>query len=336
MATASLDNKVSLPSTPWGLLPPRMRVLFVTGPRRAGEWLAQAFAADSASDIALDEAVGIAAGVARLRDEAYDAVLISHDPENLNALELLDAIRAGSSDDQPIVVLGDQSEQEMAALCYEAGGDAYVCVKSATTRALIWTVARAIERHRLIGENRRLQQLQQRRIQLEHDEALRLLDQQRGMIADLEQLSRESPATASGEIPPTPLEVENPEPLPDALVEHYRELLRAYVIMGTGNLADEMHRLAALLASAGMNASEAMQLHLKVVEEMLEGLGSRSARHVMNRADMLVLEVMINLAESYRLRKLQASQTPHRQAFSGLHRGADSGPPTARHPAVRG
>jgi hypothetical protein len=33
---------------------------------------------------------------------------------------------------------------------------------------------------------------------------------------------------------------------------------------------------------------------------MIAGLGSRSARHVMNRADLLILEMMINLAEGYR------------------------------------
>ena len=61
----------------------------------------------------------------------------------------------------------------------EADADAYVCVNTTTTRTLIWQVARAMERHELIAENRRLQQTQQHRLQLEHDEATRLLQQQR-------------------------------------------------------------------------------------------------------------------------------------------------------------
>ena len=39
--------------------------------------------------------------MARLRDEVFDAVLVSHEGEQLDALDLLDGIRAGSSDEQP-------------------------------------------------------------------------------------------------------------------------------------------------------------------------------------------------------------------------------------------
>ncbi|MCX7428226.1 MAG: hypothetical protein NTW96_21685 [Planctomycetia bacterium] len=35
---------------------------------------------------------------------------------------------------------------------------------------------------------------------------------------------------------------------------------------------------------------------------MVQGLGVRSTRHVMTRADLLVLEIMIHLAEGYRSR----------------------------------
>ena len=290
-----------LPATPWGYLPPRMRVLFITGHQRTGGWLAEAFASDSASDVQLEEAVGIAAGLSRLREELFDAVLVSHETGSLDALEVLDAIRAGSSEDQPIVVLGDQSEQEMAAFCFEAGGDAYICVHTATTRALIWLVARAVERHALIAENRRLQQSQRQRLRLEHAEAHRLLQQQRAMIADLAALCRDESAATTPEIDePQASTGSVPGVLPAQLAEHYRELLRAYVIMGAGNLATEMERLAEMLTYAAVTPQQAMLLHLQVVEEMISGLGSRSARHVMNRADMLVLEVMIHLAEQYR------------------------------------
>jgi hypothetical protein len=90
--------------------------------------------------------------------------------------------------------------------------------------------------------------------------------------------------------------------LPDRLVAHYREMLRAYVVMGAGNLADEMSTLASLLADAGVSAQRTMQLHVHVLEELIGTLGNRSARHVMNRADLLVLEVMAHLADGYRRR----------------------------------
>ncbi len=301
------------PVTPWGYLPPRMRTMFVAGTQRTGGWLADAFAVDSASEVVLEEAAGMAAGVARLRDEVFDAVLISHEPPDLDALELLDALRAGGGEDQPLVVLGLMSEQEMSALCFEAGADAYVCVETATTRALIWTVARSIERRRLIAENRRLQQAEAHRRQLEHDEAHRLLRQQRAMLAD--------PPAAGGteDAEELPAEYSTACPaLPAQLVDHYRELLRTYVIMGSGNLAAEMRQLVDLLASASVSAPQAMLLHLHVLEEMIHGLGNRSARHVMNRADMLILEMMVQLAEGYRQRLRRQLRPPQQLALPGF------------------
>jgi hypothetical protein len=72
--------------------------------------------------------------------------------------------------------------------------------------------------------------------------------------------------------------------------------------MGVGNLSHEMSTLARLLAEANVSAQRTMQLHLHVLEELVGGLGNRSARHVMNRADLLALEVMSHLADNYRQR----------------------------------
>lgn len=304
-----------------------MRVLYVTSYHRTGGWLAEAFAADSASEVILEEAVGVTAGVARLRDEMYDAVLVSHDPEQLDALGLIEGLRGGGTE-EPILVLGDQSEQEMNALCFEVGADAYVCVHTATVRTLIWLVARAIERHTLIRENRRLLQADRSRLQQEQNEAERLLSQQRALICGLEALqaaarqrrehedgSEESLAEHECRGGADP---EKTLPLPENLVAHYRELLRAYVIMGSGNLGCEMARLADLLAEAGFAAQQTLQLHLHALEELLQGLGSRSSRHVMNRADLLVLEVMVHLAEGYRARYHELLNPPRQRCLPGF------------------
>ena len=72
--------------------------------------------------------------------------------------------------------------------------------------------------------------------------------------------------------------------------------------MGFGNLTEEMSALAELLAAGGVTAQQTMHLHVRVLEELIQGLGSRSARHVMNRADLLVLEVLVHLTEEYRER----------------------------------
>ncbi|HWA97527.1 MAG TPA: hypothetical protein VG713_03520 [Pirellulales bacterium] len=295
------ETPAKRPATRYGTLPPRMRVLYITTYHRTGGWLAEAFATDSAVEVLLEEAVGLRAGMSRLRDEAFDAVLVSHEPGELDALELLEGLRAGGSE-EPFIILGHQSEQELAPLCYEVGGDAFVCVDTCTTRSLIWTVARAVERHHLQQENRRLGQAEQHRLRLEHDEAQRLLTEQRTMTSRLADrydpdAGRRDKVNAS-EVP----ENQVLSLLPEKLVDHYRELLRTYVIMGSGNLVDEMAAVAELLASVGVTATEAMQLHLHALSDLVRGLGSRSARHVMTRADLLVLELVMHLTEGYRQR----------------------------------
>ncbi len=323
IATLSDIAPVARPSAcVWQRLPPRMRVLYISPREQTGDWLADAFAADSASKVVLEEAVGTAAGLVRLRDEVFDAVLVGHEPGELDALDLVEGYRAGGAE-EPIVVLGAQSEQEMAALCYEVGADGYVCVHT-TTRNLIWVVARAVERRQLVRENQRLTWGEQTRLQREHDEAACLLEQQRALLGDPDETPAEKrgtgpicakhPSGRSGKLdlsPFSPL-------LPAELVAHHRELLRTYVIMGSGNLADELKRLAELLVAAGLTARQTMQLHLHVLEELVHGLGTRSARHVMTRADLLILEMLLHLADGYRHRYQERLYPPVQRVLPGF------------------
>ena len=164
---------------------------------------------------------------------------------------------------------------------------------------------RAVERHRLVRENQRLKLAEQTRLQREHDEAADLLQQQHTMLGKAE---AEDDAT-------------NPDislALPLKLIEHYRELLRTYVIMGSGNLADELRCLAELLVVAGVSPRQTMQLHVQILGELIRGLGSRSTRHVMNRADLLVLELLINVAEGYRNRYRERVNPPMQLRLPGF------------------
>jgi DNA-binding NarL/FixJ family response regulator len=267
-------------------LPQRIRILYITTRERTGAWLAEALSTDSSVHVDLEEALGTTAGLARLRDEIFDAVLVSHLPGELDALALIEGYRAGGAD-EPILVLGAQCEQEMSVLCYEAGADGYLSIHTATLRNLIWVLARAVEHHQLQRENQRLTLSEQSRLHREHDEADRLLKEQRALIGDLQSLGHESCDSVEEAA------------LPGELYNHYRELLRTYVIMGSGNVGDELKRLADMMVRAGLTARQTMKLHLKVLEELIHGLGSLSTRHVMTRANLLVLEIMVHLAEGY-------------------------------------
>ena len=98
--------------------------------------------------------------------------------------------------------------------------------------------------------------------------------------------------------------------LPPELINHYRELLRTYVIMGSGNLSNDLRRLAELLIAGGVTARQMFEVHLHVLEELVHGLGSRSTRHVMNRADLLVLEFLLHVADGYHHRYFERTRPP--------------------------
>ena len=311
-----------------GGLPSRMKVLYITTLHRTGGWLAEAFASDSAAQILLEEVVGVTAGLARLRDEVFDAVLVSHEPGVLDALDFVEGLRGGGND-EPVILLGSAPAQQVDALCYEVGADDYCCVAETTVRGLLWKFARAIQHHQLVRENRRLVQAERQRLQQEHHEAERLLDQQRALIDDLETLGgAKKTASQHSDNPQEAMEDclaktatsqhESPLVLPESLISHYDELLRTYVIMGVGNLTDEMSQLARLLADWGISAQSAMQLHVHVLEELVKGLGNRSARHVMNRADLLVLEVMGYLADGSRQLDQDRCNPPHQLLLPGF------------------
>lgn len=310
---------------PFAGLPLRIKVLYITTLHRNGSWLHEAFAADGAAQVVLDEVVGVTAGLARLRDELFDVVLVSHDPGVLDAIEFVAGFRAGGND-EPLIVLGSLTPQELDAVCYEAGADDYCCVAQTTVRGLLWKFARAIRRFNLGRENRRLIQAERQRLQQEHHEAERLLEQQRALITDLEVLrdgrdADEEPPTVGVDACLAKSATRLYEPqldLPTILVDHYREILRAYVIMGTGNLSEEMSSLAQLLAGSNISAQRTMQLHVQVLEELVEGLGNRSARHVMNRADLLALEVLGHLADGYRAQLYERRHPPRQQLLPGF------------------
>ena len=59
------------------------------------------------------------------------------------------------------------------------------------------------------------------------------------------------------------------------------------------------------LASSGTSAAQTLHLHVQVLEEMVHDLGSRGARHVMTRGDLLVLEMLAHLTEQYRARAVR-------------------------------
>ena len=311
-------------------LPSHWRALYIFDRARTGAWLVESFATETPAEVEIHEAAGRTAGLARLRDEIFDVIFVSHNPPELDAIELAIAYRTAGTD-EALIVLGRQSEQELAVPCYEAGADGYLCVTTATSQVLIWTALKAVQRCHLTRQNRRFQQSELQRLQREREEALRVLQHQQRLTLNTN--GNASDKTGKWDIEQGLAKVnedlfENisqfqlPEPpeLPAQLIAHYRELLRAYIIMGSGHLGRELSELAEVLATTGLSPKEVMHLHLYVATELIRGLGSRSTRHVITRANLLIIEVLLQLADAYRARYRDASRPPIQLFFPEFER----------------
>lgn len=313
-----------------GSFPARMRLLWVTDSAASGQWLATTLADEPSCAWELVAAQSHAEGLALLRSEHIDAVLVQHQAGLLDGVEFAAACRGGGFE-EPLLVLGSESPLELEAVACDAGADAYVALELTGLRSLLWTLSRACERYRLQREIRRLRQNEQQRVQWERAEAERMLAEQRNLLETLDarDAGGKHPSLAAyasaeleseHELPPSAesartqarglLSVTQREaaqrqlecdPLPSAaLQQQYRDLLRTTVIMGSGKLQSELRELANELIAARISARGTMLLHLQVVEELVRGLGQRSARHLLTRADLLILELTIALADGYR------------------------------------
>lgn len=284
---------------------PPARVLVVTANGGAAP-LAEALSRESSGELSLVEVLGSASAMHQLSEEAFAGIFVQHEPTKLDAVAFCEAARAAGHD-QALVVLGNASAAELDAACASAGAEAYVCLSHATAASLWAITQRAINQASIARECRRLADAERRRLANDHDEAELLLAEQRRLVGQLETLT--SPFADLGSLSSVDPSADEPFAKPDeateaqtlvATEELYRELLQTYVIMGAGNLASEITALADRLVAEGFSGQAAIGLHVRVLEKVVVSLGTRSARHVMNRADLLLVELMVHLADGYR------------------------------------
>lgn len=295
-------------------LPARLRLLCVSADEPSWINLTLQLDAERCHEPQFQWVATSAEAIALLRDESFDCVLVGDDPARQPASDptavyaFLRAMRASGCDD-PIVLLAARLHDRHWPEAYLNECELLVTPKPWESPALVAVIKRAIHRVELVRDNRRLALANHRRLVRERDEAEHLLQQQREMIRDL----RLSWVPAGGSQRAEGLLDADEERsfgacssrLPNEIDDYYHELLRTYVIMGSGSLAQEIAKLSELLCVAGLSPREALHLHLERVESLVRGLGNRSTRHVMARADLLALELIIHLGECYRQRHLQ-------------------------------
>lgn len=248
-----------------------------------------------------------------LRRESFDCLVIGVEftgQRLWDAESLIRAVRASGCND-PLVLLMDQPDDELATLATQLNCELLVSRVTWNSRAFVAVIQRAIRNVETARENHRLSVDNHRRLVRERDEAGHLLRQQRDIISELELLAHRESDEPPGEAESQLARIdeafgyvpggrrETAIVVPEEIKRFYQELLRTYVIMGSGSLGGEIAELARILAEAELSPRDTLSLHLERVEQLVRGLGNRSTRHVMARADLLALELIIHLGECY-------------------------------------
>jgi hypothetical protein len=248
------------------------------------------------------------AALSRLREEQFDCLLVdvpaslASPADDNGPFGLIRAARTGGCT-EPVVIVGrllTDAEWTEACAC---DCDVFVSPRGWESSALGGVVKRSLLRGTLLRENRSLTTANHRRLLRERDESEQLLAHQRQLIAELEALPhplRQPPMRGAERLystdPAKREAVDAKENACESFAPHYASLLRSYVLMGSGSLVGEISEMADRLLAARIPPHEALQLHLGCVESLVKGLGNRSARHVMARADLLAVEMMTHLA----------------------------------------
>lgn len=289
-------------------LPPGLRLLCVG--KQQPSWVGLALELDAAGchDPVLRWVSTGNETLTLLREESFDCLILA-DAEDTEVLSLLDALRSAGCDD-PVLLLVPAAGEELLLAAHHLQAETIATNLGWASRVIVPSVQRAIQRNHLERENHRLAVADRRRLLRDRDEAEQLLHQQRQILRGLEQLAfvdENEPVDATQDDCSIPHGRSRPAQngeldLPLEFDHYYQELLRTYVIMGSGHLGGEIAKLADLFALAGYGPRQALELHLHRVEQLVSGLGNRSTRHVMSRADLLALELMIHLGESYQRR----------------------------------
>lgn len=323
----SAQNTEWLAAPPSSGLPPEFRLLCV-GPTEP-DWIGLTLQLDAVGclDPKFRWVSSASEAMTLLRNENFDCIVIECWPTNLDdqgldAADLVHAIRASGCGD-PIVLLTRQPDDGLTVEACNSHCEILVSASLWSSRALVNVVQQSIRLMETARQNHHHVVANHRRLVRERDEADHLLRQQRDIIRELEAITQgtiEPDTNATG----TPTDErdstsgsrqERSLKIPEKIKTYYHELLRTYVIMGSGSLGGEIAQLASVLAEVGLSPRDTLSLHLEQVEHLVSGLGNRSSRHVMSRADLLALELVIHIGECYQkaasLQNVDAGSSTH-------------------------
>ena len=218
-----------------------------------------------------------AAAIKLLRERAFDAAIVVHN-DGLDAVAYLPTMFAVGGENLAIVIAGERPSFEMEVRCFEAEADAYYCQTGSSVDLLFWHLHRAVERKGLVHDARQWLTHQEQAREQDHYAAVHQVRSLRSVLLDRDA---------------------DPHP-PQWLVKKLGELLRAYVVSVSGDLADEVRLLVGILEQSGVILNEVLMAHSVATEQLVIGLGNRPAWHVLGRSQMMAYELLMHFSKSDR------------------------------------
>jgi len=256
-----------------------LKILHVAGPSQKEPWLAKAVRSVKGISCRVQEVSGKFDGLKALQTEAFDVVLVSLQPISA-ALDFITGCRT-SGTGVPMLILGTKIESNQFTLCCERGGDGWIPLEGSTVSDLLWQIALAVQNHRNADlQNRHLLLADQ-----EFAECCDFLEQQKSFVR-----TRDAKAAA-----------------PEDLRAAYLRLLKTFIPGTSEKAAEEMEAFLQTLITRKTSSSALLTLHANALEAILAAPGRKSPSHLMNRANLLLTELLAMLLDDARSRKGESS-----------------------------
>lgn len=255
----------------FGELPSSLRALCVSSTGETN-WLQPLLAADNAIQLDLVHAT-VDAAMKLLREAMFDLVILC-ETDDFDATRVIAPLRTAAPDQLAIVVLSQSEDADRCAVCLDVGADDFLLLRRTTIRTLLWKLSRAAERQLLLLDHHTRMQHKETQQREDHQEALHQLRTQRALL--LEHSADD----------------QDPNP-PEWLIDYFSDLVRMYVVSGVGNHQDEVGQLVDRLDHCRVTLAEALTAHSVAVEQLVLGRRGRSAWHILGRANLISLELVM-------------------------------------------
>jgi len=281
-----------------------LHLLYVLGPRSPKGWLKKTLHQSSAHEIEVRETPLLPTALECLRESAFDVVVIDQDASERTPREVITALQSGTSDLQPIVVFAAGTDRAQATAYLKAGASCYCSLGNTTAQELVWQLHDVRRKSQVAGQQKQLSDWRTRHEAKQHDEILKLLAEQRSIFGFADRLRSET-------------QIDDAAPCFEELRRNCADLLQAYVVMGRGQLASEVRHLASQLHQDQVSLPRLLQCYAAALTDLVQHRGARSARHVFDRGNLLLLDVLLQWADRLSLPSSPLESSPLENRVDG-------------------